>query len=211
MKRTAVLIALLVLLTACTGAATSPPSPASPTGSPTGASPSTAASPEPSESAPPEPTADLAPFDCTLPATMPASTDRAQITDVRVGSHGTGASGFDRIVFEFEGIGTPQVTLRAGTPPFTQDPSGLPLDVRGNAFLVLVLHGATGITPDGEVTYHGPTEFTPEFPALTEFKQAGDFEAVSEWVAGLSGPSCHRLFVLPNPTRMVIDLQHQEG
>ena len=191
------------------------------------ASPSAAATPSPATSGPsspsasattaspgspaPEPTAGLAPFDCALPASLPATVDRAQIADVRVGSHGAGASGYDRIVFEFQGPGIPEVTLRAGTPPFTQDPSGLPLPVRGTSFLVLVLHGATAITPDGTMTYSGSTDFTPGFPALTEFKEAGDFEAVSEWVAGLTGPSCHRLFVLKNPTRLVIDVQHPQG
>jgi hypothetical protein len=150
-------------------------------------------------------------FDCALPASMPATVDRAQITDVRVGSHGAGASGFDRITFEFEGAGIPEVTLRSGKPPFTKDPSGLPLAVRGTSFLVLVLHGATAFTPEGTVTYSGPTDFTPGFPTLTEFTEAGDFEAVSEWVAGLTGPTCHRLFVLKKPTRLVIDIQPPAG
>jgi hypothetical protein len=159
----------------------------------------------------PEPTAQLAQFDCSPSASLPATVDRAQIVDVRVGSHGSGASGYDRIVFEFQGSGIPEVTLRGGKPPFTKDPSGLPLPVRGTSFLVLVLHGGTAITPDGTMTYSGSTDFTPGFPALTEFVEAGDFEAVSEWVAGLGGPSCHRLFVLTNPTRLVLDVQHPQG
>ena len=137
--------------------------------------------------------------------------NRAQITDVRVGNHGAGSSGYDRIVFEFQRTGIPEVTLRAGTPPFTHDPSGLQLPVQGSSFLVLVLHGATAITPEGKMTYTGLTDFKPGFPSLTEFTQAGDFEAVSEWVAGLTGPSCHRVFVLQNPSRLVIDLQHPHG
>lgn len=159
----------------------------------------------------PEPTADLAPFDCAVPASLPATVDRAQIADVRVGSHGAGASGYDRIVIEFQGSGLPAVTLRAGKPPFTRDPSDLPLPVRGASFLVLVLQGATAVTPEGTITYAGSTDFTPSFPALSEFKEAGDFEAVTTWVAGLTGPSCHRLLVLTNPTRLVIDLQHPHG
>jgi hypothetical protein len=156
------------------------------------------------------------PFNCALPVSLPASVNRAQIADVRVGTHGAGPLGYDRIVFEFQGPGIPQVTLRAGTPPFTYDPSGLPMPIRGTSFLVLVLHGGTGLTPDGRVTYSGPIDFQPNFPALTEFKQAGDFEAVSEWVAGLAidsspGVICQRVFVLKNPTRLVIDVQHPQG
>lgn len=205
-------IVVLAVLVGCTPAASSPSggAPATTTASvPSGpsAGPVTASPGSPAL----EPTAGLTPFDCALPASMPATVDRAQIADVRVGSHGTGPSGYDRIVFEFQGPGLPEVTLRAGTPPFTKDPSGLPLPVRGNAFLVLVLHGATAITPEGTMTYSGPTEFTSEFPALTELKEAGDFEAVSEWVAGLTGPTCHRMFVLQAPTRLVIDVQHPQG
>jgi hypothetical protein len=58
------------------------------------------------------------------------------------------------------------------------------------------------------MSYEGPTEFAPGFPTLTELKQAGDFEAVSEWVIGMTGPACHRLFILDSPSRLVIDLQH---
>jgi hypothetical protein len=208
MKRTvATAIALLAVLAGCDAglvpiATPTPTATASPTASP---SATVATSPGPTA---PEPTVGLAPFDCALPVQMPATVNRAQITDVRVGSHGPGATGYDRIVFEFQGAGIPEVTLKAGAPPFTHDPSGLPLPVQGSSFLVLLLHGATGITPEGQMTYTGLTDFKPGFPALTEFTQAGDFEAVSEWVAGLKAPSCHRVFILKNPTRLVIDLQH---
>jgi hypothetical protein len=212
MKRTvATGIAVLALLAGCAPLALEPSAQPTPTAtaSPVASSSATAAtSPAPTA---PEPTVGLAPFDCALPVKMPATVNRAQIADVRVGSHGSGSTGYDRIVFEFQGPGIPQVTLQAGKPPFTQDPSGLPLSVQGSSFLVLVLHGATGITPEGQMTYTGLTDFNPGFPALTEFKQSGDFEAVSEWVAGLTGPACHRVFVLTNPTRLVIDLQHPRG
>ncbi|HEY7524355.1 MAG TPA: hypothetical protein VH720_11960 [Candidatus Limnocylindrales bacterium] len=140
--------------------------------------------------------------------TLPATKDRAQITDVRVGRHGSGPTGYDRIVFEFQGSGIPEFRLRVGRPPFTFDPSGLPMPVRGQAFLVMVLRGGTGITPDGRETYSGPTTFTPLFPRLRQLRQAGDFEAVSEWVAGLGGAACYRLEVYTKPTRIVLDLQH---
>ncbi len=212
MKRTVVTgMALLAVLAGCEAglvpptAAPTPTATASPVASP---SVTTATSPAPTA---PEPTVGLVPFDCALPVLMPATVNRAQITDVRVGNHGAGSSGYDRIVFEFQRTGTPEVTLRAGTPPFTHDPSGLQLPVQGSSFLVLVLHGATAITPEGKMTYTGLTDFKPGFPSLTEFTQAGDFEAVSEWVAGLTGPSCHRVFVLQNPSRLVIDLQHPHG
>lgn len=212
-----VVLVLSVALVACTASPGSPSAvpevvsaePSVDLGSPD-LTPQPSASPSPGSPAP-EPTTGLAPFTCALPASLPATVDRAQIADVRVGSHGSGASGYDRIVFEFQGAGIPEVLLGAGTPPFTRDPSDLPLPVRGTSFLVLVLRGATAVTPVGTITYGGPTDFTPGFPALTELKEGGDFEAVSTWVAGLAGPTCHRLFVLTNPTRLVIDLEHPRG
>jgi hypothetical protein len=223
MKRPVAGIAILAVLAgsalaSCAPAAT-PSASATQTASANTASPSaSAASPSPAAATPtpgptaPEPTVGLVPFSCALPVSLPATVDRAQIVDVRVGTHGTGPSGYDRIVFEFQGSGIPDVTLRVGTPPFTFDPSGLPMTVRGRSFLVLVLHGGTGITPDGKATYAGPTDFQPVFQQLIEFKQAGDFEAVSEWVAGVSQARfCQRVFVLRDPTRLVIDLQHPQG
>jgi hypothetical protein len=216
MKRTVAGIVILALIAACALAgcapAATPSVGATPTASANTASPSpAAATPTPGPTAP-DPTVGLVPFSCALPVSLPATVTRAQIVDVRVGTHGAGPSGYDRIVFEFQGSGIPEVTLRVGAPPFTFDPSGLPMSVRGRSFLVLVLHGGTGLTPDGKVTYAGSTDFQPNFPALTEFKQAGDFEAVSEWVAGVSLPRvCKRVFVLKTPTRLVIDLQHPQG
>jgi hypothetical protein len=227
MKRTVVGIAIMAVLAGCAPVAT-PSTAATPTASVSPAPPSASpvppsASPAPSAAATetpgptaPAPTVGLVPFNCALPVSLPATVDRAQIVDVRVGTHGTGPLGYDRIAFEFQGPGIPQVTLRSGTPPFTYDPSGLPMPVRGRSFLVLVLHGGTGLTPDGRVTYSGPIDFQPNFPALTEFKQAGDFEAVSEWVAGLAinsspGVICQRVFILKSPTRLVIDVQHPQG
>jgi len=207
-------IVTVALIAGCAPAATAPGVSATPPSSPSAASSVSPASASPPSASPAtstsmsEPTSGLAPFDCGATAQLPATTSRAQISDVRVGSHGSGETGYDRIVFEFQGSGVPDFTLKQGSPPFTKDPSGLPLNVQGSRFLVIVMHGGTGVTPEGQVTYSGPTDFKPGFPALTELIQAGDFEAVSEWVVGMNGPSCHRLFVLTNPTRVVIDLQH---
>jgi hypothetical protein len=155
-------------------------------------------------------TANVAPFDCALSTSMPGTSDVVQITGVRVGTHGDGPSDYDRAVFEFSGSGIPEILVGPGTPPFTQDPSDLPLAVRGSSFLVVVMHGASMIDPYGAISYGGPTDFTPDFPAVSELRAAGDFERVSSWVIGLKGPSCHRVYTLTNPTRLVIDVQHPQ-
>ncbi len=138
---------------------------------------------------------------------MDGNAERAHISDVRVGAH----EGYDRIVFEFE-KGIPALDVKVGKPPFTKDPSGLPLKVDGERFLVFILRGGTAVTPNGRVTYDGRTNFRLDRPPLVQFVQAGDFEAQSEWVAGLTKPvgmtepGCIRVFALSDPDRLVIDL-----
>jgi hypothetical protein len=201
-----VLIASLALA-ACTRAG-------SPSNSPGGALPSSEpssaasgpASVEPSASAAAsevEPTESLAPFACTPSVTIPATTDRAQITDVRVGTH----DGYDRIVFEFAS-GIPQTVIDAVLPPFYADPSGLPIDVSGTAFLRVVMHGGTKVLPAGGTSYTGPTNFEPDFDQLAQLIEGGDFEAVSTWYLGLKGGGCLRVLTLTDPSRLVIDIEH---
>src|SRR5262245_27175057 len=134
------------------------------------------------------------------------------LTDVRVGAH----DGFDRIVFEFAepkpnpagNRGIPYYEIRQAKPPFTQDPSDMPLDVYGDAFVQLVMQGATGYDFDGNATYAGPRVLTPSFGTLAQAAQAGDFEATLSWILGLSRSTCWDVQELHNPDRLVLDLHH---
>ena len=135
-----------------------------------------------------EPSDDLGPFACELPDRGRGTVARAQITDVRVGTH----AGYDRVVIEFD-EGIPPFIPDEATPPLLADPSGMEMDVEGSAFWSLVLQGGTRVTVDGTESYDGPTDFTPDFPALAELVEAGDFEAVSSWYIGLHtdpAPGC---------------------
>lgn len=134
------------------------------------------------------------------------------LTDVRVGAH----RGFDRIVFEFAApepnpggkAGIPFYEIRQAKPPFTQDPSGMPVEVFGEAFVHLVMHGTAGYDFDGNPTYPGPRVLTPGFGTLAQVAQAGDFEATMSWVLGLSRSTCWQVLELRNPDRLVIDFHH---
>jgi hypothetical protein len=84
------------------------------------------------------------------------------------------------------------------------------LAVQGSSFLIVVMHRASTIDPYGAISYVGPTDFTPDFPAVSELRAAGDFERVSSWVIGLNGPSCHRVYTLTIPARLVIDVPHPQ-
>jgi hypothetical protein len=133
------------------------------------------------------------------------------LVDVRIGSH----PGYDRITFEFRApkpnpggkAGIPRYEIRTARPPFTQDGSGEPLAVSGNAFVDLVFHGATGYDFENyEPTYDGPAVLRAGFDILREAVRSGDFEATLGWVLGLERQTCWDVFELRNPDRVVIDL-----
>ena len=211
---TAVLAVAATLVTACTGTDTSPSgSPATSTAvapRPSAAASATQPSAIPSQAAatPVEstdavPSADLGAFTCDLPIVESGTVPVANIVDVRVGTH----DGYDRFVIEFD-QGTPELTLDRAEPPFVQDGSGLPIEVRGESFLALLLRGGTRQTDDGTSSFEGPSAWDADLPALVHAVQAGDFERQSTWYFGLSAESCVRVLLLDGPPRLVIDIEH---
>ena len=207
----ALALVAIIALAGCQPAASSPAGRGS-----ASASASSSASPEPSATqeptvaptssptaAPSEPTENLPPFACAPSVTIAKTTDRAQITDVRVATH----PGYDRVVFEFA-FGIPQTVIEGVLPPFYKDPSGLPLDVAGTAFLKVTMNHASKVTPGGGITYNGPTDFKPGFDQLRQLVESGDFEAVSNWYLGLDPGGCIRVLTLAAPSRLVIDIKH---
>jgi hypothetical protein len=199
------LVAAVVLLAGCTGAdpsASQPFSQESPTPAASAASaPPTSTAPVPTTE--PVPSDDLEAFTCVLPIVEDGTATVANIVDVRVGTH----DGYDRVVFEFE-QGTPELTLDRAEPPFTQDGSGLPIEVDGSSFLGLVMRGGTKQTDAGTSSYDGSTDMSPGFPALVHLIEAGDFERQSTWYLGLTGDACVRVLLLEGPPRLVIDVEH---
>jgi hypothetical protein len=135
--------------------------------------------------------------------TIASTTNRAQITDVRVGTH----DGYDRVVFEFDS-GLPGTVIEGAVPPFTADASGQEIQVAGSAFLKVRMEFASKVSPDGGVTYGGSTNFEPGFDRLLQLVEGGDFEAVSTWYLGLDGGGCYRVLTLSDPSRLVIDIEH---
>ena len=198
----------LIVSLALAGCAAGSPSVApsdSPIASPS-AAPSTTASEAASveaSAAASEPTESLPAFVCTPSATIASTTNRAQITDVRVGTH----DGYDRVVFEFAS-GLPDAVIEGVLPPMYADPSGIEMDVAGTAFLRVTMHGATKLSPEGGLTYGGSTSFKPGFDRLAQLIEGGDFEAVSTWYLGLDGAGCFRVLALSDPSRLVIDIEH---
>ena len=68
--------------------------------------------------------------------------------------------------------------------------------------LLIVIHSA-----DEHTNYSGPTDFKTGYQGLVEARQMGDFEGYVQWGLGTSSMGCYRVFFLPNPDRLVIDIQ----
>lgn len=208
--RFTLVIAIATLLAGCFGSSATPtPVAVSPTLAPTAPPPTaTPAASVPGSDAPATATAspDLGPFSCDLPIHLDATVAIANIIDVRHGTY----DDYDRAVFEFDG-GLPEVFIERAAPPFTQDGSGLPLNVDGSSFLRITLRGGTKQLPSGESSYTGPTSFQPGYPTLVHLVEGGDFEAQATWYAGLTSEACLRVLVLVGEggrTRLVLDIEH---
>jgi hypothetical protein len=200
-----VAIALIGLVAAaCTSPSTSPTGAASASPGPTG-TPVASGDGTPAPTPEPVPSDELGPFTCDLPIHVDQTVARANITDVRTGTH----DGYDRVVFEFAD-GLPEASLERAEPPFTHDASGEPITVAGESFLRLIMRGGTKQTEDGTSSYDGPTVFETNDPALVHLVEGGDFEAQSTWYFGLAAESCVRVLTLTDEgsARLVIDIEH---
>ena len=155
----------------------------------------------------PTPAVSPPPFACDEVVGRPGTAPIARISGLAVANE----VGIGRITFDFLPSGAaaavPQFEVRPASPPFAKDPSGLPLDVAGTAFLVIVLRGGTALDEDFKPTFEGPFDVAPGGSPIVDVKRAGDFEAVSSWVVGLAGPSCIRVLPFDGSSRLVIEVR----
>jgi hypothetical protein len=126
-----------------------------------------------------------------------AGANQAHPSVILIGRH----TDYDRIVFEYTGTVTPSLRIETVRPPFTRDPSNLPMTVAGSSFVRIRLEGV-------RVGYSGRTNFLLSFPELTQLSRQGDFEGIQTWIAGLAKPGCVHVFTLRSPARLVVDFQH---
>ena len=189
------LVGPMLALTLAAGCA----SPGSPTPAPT------ATPPQPTS----VPTAEvsLPPFACGETVTQAGSVPIALMSGF--GAANEGGVGTIEFTFRPEGnvAALPTVTVKPVDPPFTMDPSGLPLSVMGTAFLQVVLQGGTALDANMEPTFEGPFDAAPNGSPIVEVKRAGDFEAVSTFIVGLDGPACVRILPPDGTGRLVIEIR----
>ena len=126
------------------------------------------------------------------------------LSDIRAGAQ----EGFDRVVFEFDGAGTPGWHVRY-VDVVVGDPSGLELDVDGAAVLEVTLNPVP--YPDDDPDAYaglGRIRLTAA-GSVTEVLLHSIFEGYLQAFVGVRpGEVPFRAFELQNPSRIVIEVQH---
>ena len=140
-------------------------------------------------------------------SSQPAAEDSSLvITDLRTGVH----DGYDRVVVELSGEGTPGWSAAWVDTAYTQG-KGDPISVTGAHVLAIT---GTGVTmpvmeDQQETAYTGPWDLTVGGPGIGSVHLDGAFEDQFQLVLGTSGQD-YRIFTLSDPTRLVVDVRHAE-
>ena len=131
----------------------------------------------------------------------------ALLTDVRMARH----EGYDRIVLEFKGDGLPEWRVEYVDPPILEDASGEEVDIDGDAFLQILMFGASGFDMETDTeSYTGPDELDGAdfgMGVVQELERTGDFEAVLTWVAGLPEELPFAVSTEDGPPRLIVDVK----
>ena len=122
------------------------------------------------------------------------------LTDVRTAAH----DGFDRIVLEFSGKGTPGWAVNY-VDKARRDGSGTRVALGGDAILDVYAGGTTWPSPYGE---NGPPRLDPETGGtIDDVYVVGTFEGDTQVLVGINGDRApFRVFTLTSPTRLVVDV-----
>ena len=201
--------ASLLLLGACTpGAPTNAPQSAEASSSASSPAASATASAAPETTPMPEPGLDatkpinadnwMSSVEGLPPVRSDDPTKALALTGIRAATH----EGFTRVVLEFSGEGTPGVWRAAWTGEAVEQGRGLPIQVKGEAVLDLVIDG-TPMTasenpyPSGMHTRAGDLDVVSD----------GTFEDNTHVVIGAPAARQFQIGFLSDPVRMVIDIR----
>lgn len=131
-----------------------------------------------------------------------AGNPELKIEGVRAGSH----EGYDRVVVELSGTGTPAV-LAGYNPDPRQQASGYPLVPAGNAYFDLIIQGVPWTMGLSEEDLAKANPAGVAAGGIQEIADGGIFEADAQYVVGLDAKRPYNLYLLKNPTRVVVDFQ----
>jgi hypothetical protein len=137
---------------------------------------------------------------------MAEASSNASVTvrDIRVGAH----DGFDRVVLEVGGEGTPGWDVRYVDQPSSQG-SGDPVVVAGDAVLQVTLTGAGYPFDTGVEEYSAAAPLSaPGTAAVTEVVFDATYEGTTNTFVGTKGPAPFRVYLLESPTRVVLEVAH---
>ncbi|SDD64756.1 hypothetical protein SAMN05216410_3633 [Sanguibacter gelidistatuariae] len=182
---------------------------------PTTSSPSEPAPPDSSTTTPEGGATTTAPpaDDVTAPPPFPADTspDTAEasegamltVTDVRVAHH----PGFDRVVYEMAGTGTPGWTV-AYVSEAVQDGSGMQLYLAGEARLSVAISGSAYPSDSGATQFTHSTAVRGDGTTIvTEVVGWSVFEGITGSFIGITEPGHpFRAYLLDDPVRVVVDV-----
>ncbi len=143
----------------------------------------------------------------SLAKSNPAQT-QAQVVNVRTGQQ----TCFDRLVIDLNGA-VAGYSIRY-VPQVLHDGSGLPVELRGNAFLQVTVN-APAYNSGGNATYNpaDKNELTnvSDYKTFRQVAFAGSFEGYTSLGLGVRARLPFRVFTLAGPgtgSRLVIDVAH---
>ena len=151
------------------------PTPATEVPEPTTVAPTTPTTPP--TTSPPVAACPEAPDATTSPKSGSGRPGTGQLANVQIQTSDCA----DEVAFTF-GQGLPNWSVEYRPGPLTLEPSGLPLNIEGNAFLVVRFEHGEGVRSD-----NGPPKQLTAGPLshVTEARQTQDFEGIVTWVIGL--------------------------
>lgn len=155
----------------------------------------------PAQSAPQAGLTPLGNADAAMKTERPSAPAQLLVTNVRTGTH----EGFERIVFDLEGQGSPGWFIDYTDKP-AQQGSGNPVAYEGKVALNVNIDG-TALPfemnrPDPQIGTRPGTG-----GIVKQIVSAGTFEGRSQFIVGLDAHHPYSVQVLNNPTRLVIDVR----
>ena len=108
-------------------------------------------------------------------------------------------------MFEFAAPHLPEYVVEESKPPFS-GPSGMPIDIRGQAFLRVRFGTANAHTDDGLSSVSNAPIMPSGYATFRQIQMIEDFEAVVIYVVGLDAARPFRVLTFSDPPRVAIDV-----
>lgn len=139
------------------------------------------------------------------PDTAEASANaNVTVSDIRVGAH----DGFDRVVFEVGGDGTPGWDVQY-VDEATSQGMGDAVEVAGDAVLQVTLTGAGYPYDTGVEEYSAAAPLSaPNTAAVTEVVFDATYEGTTVAFVGTRARAPFRVYLLEGPARVVVEVSH---